>query len=58
MIGLAIVGDLELGCLLVENGATNGVSRHYFQSHRRVCVLLIIAVDKKKKKVCKMDRKF
>jgi len=30
MIGLAIVGDLEFGCLLVQNGATNEISRHYF----------------------------
>jgi len=30
MIGLAIVGYLEFGCLLVQNGATNRISRHYF----------------------------
>jgi len=41
--------DLELGCLLVQNGATNGISRHYFLSHERVWVLLTITVDKKEK---------
>ena len=30
MIGLTIVGDLELGCLIVQNRATNWVSRHNF----------------------------
>jgi len=56
MIGLAIVGDLELGCLLVQNDATNGIYKHYFNLIE-VCVVLIITIDKKKK-VRKMNRRF
>ena len=29
MIGFAIVGDFELGCLFVKNHAANRISRHY-----------------------------
>ena len=56
MIGLAIVGDLELGCLLIQNGAANGISRHYFCAHERIRVLLIIIVDKKRKKCVKRTK--
>jgi len=41
MIGFAIVGDLELGRIFVENCAANRISGHMLVLWR-VCVLLII----------------
>lgn len=44
MIGLTIISNLELSHLLVQNGAANGISRHYSQSRGTVYLLLLIIV--------------
>jgi len=49
MIGLAIVGDLELGCLLVQNDATNGISRHYFNLIEDCAFCLLLLLIKRKR---------
>jgi len=51
MIGLAIVGDLELGCLLVQNNATNGIYRHYFNLIEECAFCLLLLLIKRKRGV-------
>jgi hypothetical protein len=51
MIGVAFVGDFELGCFFVHNGAANWVFGHYFMltSKKKVVLSLLMSIGKKRR---------
>jgi len=55
MVGFAIMGDLELSCLLVQNRAAHRISRHMLVLWR-MCVLLIMISVKGRKKWSKRTK--
>jgi hypothetical protein len=51
MIGLSIMGDLELGQVFVQNGTANRIFRHYLNLMEECVFCLLSLVVKKRKKV-------
>jgi hypothetical protein len=49
VIGLTIIGDLELGYPLIKNGTTNRIFRHYLILMKECAFCLLSLVVKKRK---------